>query len=278
MKTPAVTIVAAWISAETGVGPSIASGSQVCRPICADFPIAPMNSRMQARSAIDTCQPRKLIVVPTASGALANTVSKSSEPKITKTAKMPSAKPKSPTRLTMNALIAAALAVGAVVPEADQQVRAQADAFPAEEQLHEIVGRHQHQHEEGEQAQIGHEARDAPGHAPCSRSSRRGPSPRRWSRRGSSRRTACRAAATSRHRRPPARDPGGERDDLRLVAGRGCRGTAAMPSAVDSSSAPQVTSCDAAVADRAGRKAGDDGGEQRQEDDGDGHRAQPSSC
>jgi hypothetical protein len=29
MYTPAVTIVAAWISAETGVGPSIASGSQV---------------------------------------------------------------------------------------------------------------------------------------------------------------------------------------------------------------------------------------------------------
>jgi hypothetical protein len=31
MNTPAVTMVAAWISAETGVGPSIASGSQVCR-------------------------------------------------------------------------------------------------------------------------------------------------------------------------------------------------------------------------------------------------------
>ena len=29
MYTPAVTIVAAWMSAETGVGPSIASGSQV---------------------------------------------------------------------------------------------------------------------------------------------------------------------------------------------------------------------------------------------------------
>ncbi len=43
MKTPAVTIVAAWIKAETGVGPSIASGSQVCSGICADFPIAPMN-------------------------------------------------------------------------------------------------------------------------------------------------------------------------------------------------------------------------------------------
>ena len=47
MKTPAVTMVAAWISAETGVGPSMASGSQVCRPICADLPMAPMNSRMQ---------------------------------------------------------------------------------------------------------------------------------------------------------------------------------------------------------------------------------------
>ena len=28
MKMPAVTMVAAWISAETGVGPAIASGSQ----------------------------------------------------------------------------------------------------------------------------------------------------------------------------------------------------------------------------------------------------------
>ncbi len=28
--TPAVTMVAAWMSADTGVGPSIASGSQVC--------------------------------------------------------------------------------------------------------------------------------------------------------------------------------------------------------------------------------------------------------
>ncbi len=30
MKMPAVTIVAAWISAEIGVGPSIESGSQTC--------------------------------------------------------------------------------------------------------------------------------------------------------------------------------------------------------------------------------------------------------
>ena len=47
MKMPAVTMVAAWISADTGVGPSMASGSQVCRPICADLPMAPTNSSTQ---------------------------------------------------------------------------------------------------------------------------------------------------------------------------------------------------------------------------------------
>ena len=47
----------------------------------------------------------------------------------------------------------------ALVPEADQQVGAQADAFPAEEHLGEILGRHQHQHGEGEQAEIGEEPR-----------------------------------------------------------------------------------------------------------------------
>src|SRR4029079_14765912 len=39
--TPAVTIVAAWISADTGVGPAIASGSQTNSGICADLPAAP---------------------------------------------------------------------------------------------------------------------------------------------------------------------------------------------------------------------------------------------
>src|SRR5260370_17122183 len=41
--TPAVTIVAAWISADTGVGPAIASGSHVYRAICADLPVHPRN-------------------------------------------------------------------------------------------------------------------------------------------------------------------------------------------------------------------------------------------
>jgi hypothetical protein len=51
-KTPAVTMVAAWIKAETGVGPSIASGSHVCNPICADFPTAPRNKKIVTSSSI----------------------------------------------------------------------------------------------------------------------------------------------------------------------------------------------------------------------------------
>src|SRR6476620_4477267 len=48
MKMPAVTMVAAWISAEIGVGPSMESGSHTCSGNCADLPIAPMNRQMQA--------------------------------------------------------------------------------------------------------------------------------------------------------------------------------------------------------------------------------------
>ena len=43
-KTPAATIVAAWMSAEVGVGPSIASSSQTWSGNCPDFPIGPMKS------------------------------------------------------------------------------------------------------------------------------------------------------------------------------------------------------------------------------------------
>ena len=47
MKMPAVTIVAAWINAEIGVGPSIESGNQTCNGNCALLPIAPMNRPIQ---------------------------------------------------------------------------------------------------------------------------------------------------------------------------------------------------------------------------------------
>ncbi len=47
MYTPAVTIVAAWISALTGVGPAIASGSHTYSGICADLPVAPIEHQQR---------------------------------------------------------------------------------------------------------------------------------------------------------------------------------------------------------------------------------------
>ena len=44
------------------------------------------------------------------------------------------------------------------VPETDQQIGDQTDSFPAEEELHEVVAHHQHQHGEGEQRDVAEEA------------------------------------------------------------------------------------------------------------------------
>ena len=56
-NTPAVTIVAAWISAETGVGPSIASGSQKYSGSCALLPTAPRNSSAAIAVAVVCVKP-----------------------------------------------------------------------------------------------------------------------------------------------------------------------------------------------------------------------------
>ena len=73
MKMPAVTMVAAWISAEIGVGPSIESGSHTCSGTCADLPIAPMNRQMQMTVAMDQAWPGRISTfMPRMASALAN--------------------------------------------------------------------------------------------------------------------------------------------------------------------------------------------------------------
>ena len=47
-----MTIVAAWIKALTGVGPSIASGNQTCSGNCALLPHAPSSSNRQIAVAV----------------------------------------------------------------------------------------------------------------------------------------------------------------------------------------------------------------------------------
>jgi len=74
MKMPAVTIVAAWIRAEIGVGPSIESGSHTWSGNWALLPIAPMKRQMQItlRSS-QPCPGSTSILVPANAGACANT-------------------------------------------------------------------------------------------------------------------------------------------------------------------------------------------------------------
>ncbi|CDA20984.1 unknown [Bacteroides sp. CAG:144] len=64
-NTPATTIVAAWIRADTGVGPSIASGNQICNGNIADLPAPPINTNIIAQEATEI--PRNVFpaVVPT---------------------------------------------------------------------------------------------------------------------------------------------------------------------------------------------------------------------
>jgi len=61
-KHLATTIVAAWIRAETGVGPSIASGSQIWNGNIADLPTPPMNTKIIDHVITD--RPKKPIPLP----------------------------------------------------------------------------------------------------------------------------------------------------------------------------------------------------------------------
>ena len=93
--------MAAWISADTGVGPAIASGSHTCSGNCADFPIVPPNSRIAAietksaeiaGSLIASVTPTMFVVVnPVAAISMM----------------IPNMNGMSPIRVVMNALIAA---------------------------------------------------------------------------------------------------------------------------------------------------------------------------
>ena len=99
-----MTIVAAWISAETGVGPSIASGSQVWSGTCADLAKAPTSSRQQ----IATTTPWLVWKV---SCALLKIESRSKVPSSRKMKRAASTMPTSPTTLMTKAFIPARVAV-----------------------------------------------------------------------------------------------------------------------------------------------------------------------
>src|SRR5215472_1368148 len=100
--TPAVTIVAAWISADTGVGPSIASSSQDCSGSCADLPHAPSSNS----------SPRAVVTPELELCTCEKTPVKLTEPNCWNISMIASDSPTSPTLLATNAFFAATAAAG----------------------------------------------------------------------------------------------------------------------------------------------------------------------
>ena len=107
MNTPATTMVAAWMSAETGVGPAMASGSQVWRKNCPDLD---MTAAIRQQAAISRVVWGS---IPDEARALVSTIE--NDPKVSgraaPTAKnrmvTPTISPMSPTRLVRKAFSAA---------------------------------------------------------------------------------------------------------------------------------------------------------------------------
>ena len=122
-KTPAVTIVAAWISADTGVGPSIASGSQRYSGSWALLPTAPTKSITAIAVAVDWAR-SPWIAAPL-------TVAKLNDPTAPKARNIATMKPQSPTRLVMNAFLPAVAADWRVCQNEIEQVRAGARPPPS---------------------------------------------------------------------------------------------------------------------------------------------------
>ncbi len=141
-------MVAAWISAETGVGPSMASSSQDCSGNCADLPHAPRSSRspMATSQSFDA---------PSAAG---KTTANAVEPKTTnhrhdRERHAEVADPVDDERLLWPQPPPRVL----VLPEPDEQVRRQAHALPAHVEDQVVVGQHQEQHRRDEQVEVAEE-------------------------------------------------------------------------------------------------------------------------
>src|SRR5665647_2379867 len=61
---PAVTIVAACINADTGVGPAIASGNHVYKGICALLPTAPTNNNKVIPTIAGELRAEMEVIIP----------------------------------------------------------------------------------------------------------------------------------------------------------------------------------------------------------------------
>jgi len=122
------------MSALTGVGPAMASGSQVCSGNCADLPSAPPSSSAAAAigSADPTGQLHQRLDVERAQIGEQNEEADRHRGV---------ADPGDDERLARGEPVG-----GIAIPEADQEIAAEADAFPAKIEEQQVVCEDQYQH------------------------------------------------------------------------------------------------------------------------------------
>ena len=121
------------------MGPAMASGSHTCSGNCADLPTAPKKIN---RAITASKVPPSLTAVATASAIPSNSKVRAWR----KMSMIPMSMPMSPTRVVKYAFIAAKATLRLLVPVPDQQVGAQADQLPEDEEQEEVVGQYQAQH------------------------------------------------------------------------------------------------------------------------------------
>ena len=147
-------MVAAWISAETGVGPSIASGSQVWSGTWADFANAPTQI---SRQIVDDD------ALVRAEG-LARGVERRQEvegPELAEDEQRGEHEADVADDVDHERLHARLGRGRAPVPEADQRVGGEADERPADDQDDEVAREDEQQHREDEEVEVAEEARVA---------------------------------------------------------------------------------------------------------------------
>ncbi len=139
-----MTIVAAWIRALTGVGPSIASGSQVWSGSCADFATAPP-SRPSATSV------STVVLSPP---AFANTSAEVERARLLDQQEERERHRRVAERVHDERLLGGGDRARPLVVEADQQVRREPDEAPADQQEEQVPALDEHQHREDEQRHV----------------------------------------------------------------------------------------------------------------------------
>ena len=141
--------MAAWISALTGVGPAIASGSQVCRGTWADLPIAPPMIRNDMRVAAPAVR---------RPGAAREIDWMSSVPNCLTIRNRADGKRGVADAGDDERFLGGDDVRAVLIPKPDQQIRAQADALPAKVEEEQVVGEDEGEHRADEQVHIREEA------------------------------------------------------------------------------------------------------------------------